>query len=91
MSFLWRWNKANTHPAHYGLRIMRPTFSGGRSVVTHKPITIKGKNASAVLVSEQDWESIQETLYLLSVPGMRESVREGLQTPKAECSEEPGW
>jgi prevent-host-death family protein len=60
-------------------------------VSAHKPVTIKGKKASAVLVSEQDWESIQETLYLLSVPGMRESIREGLATPPDECATEPGW
>jgi len=41
---------------------------------------------SGVLVSDEDWQSIQETLYLLSIPGMRESIREGLQTSLAECS-----
>lgn len=57
----------------------------------HKPITIKGKRASAVLVSEQDWEAIQETLYLLSIPGMRESIKEGLETPVEECAEGLDW
>lgn len=57
----------------------------------HKPITITGKRGNAVLVSEQDWDSIQETLYLLSVPGMRKSIREGLAAPTTECAEEPGW
>ncbi len=57
----------------------------------HKPITIKGKRVSAVLVSEDDWESIQETLYLVSIPGMRESILEGLATPLEECSEELDW
>lgn len=57
----------------------------------HKPITIKGKRASAILVSENDWEAIQETLYLISVPGMRESIMEGLETPAEECSEELDW
>ncbi|MGB3646960.1 MAG: type II toxin-antitoxin system Phd/YefM family antitoxin, partial [Desulfobulbales bacterium] len=57
----------------------------------HKPVTIKGKRASAVLVSENDWEAIQETLYLTSVPGMRESIKEGLATPVEECSEELDW
>ncbi|MFN2369461.1 MAG: type II toxin-antitoxin system Phd/YefM family antitoxin, partial [Desulfurivibrionaceae bacterium] len=47
----------------------------------HKPVTIKGKRTSAVLVSASDWEAIQETLYLTSIPGMRESVQEGLATP----------
>ncbi|TAK37065.1 MAG: type II toxin-antitoxin system Phd/YefM family antitoxin [Chloroflexota bacterium] len=58
---------------------------------THEPIQIVGKRSSAVLVSEEDWRAIQETLYLTSVPGMRESIREGLSTPIEECDEEPGW
>jgi len=57
----------------------------------HKPIIITGKRANAVLISEDDWESVQETLYLLSVPGMKESVREGLDTPISECKKEPDW
>lgn len=56
-----------------------------------EPIQITGKRNNAVLISEEDWHAIQETLYLLSVPGMRESIREGLNTPVEECSEEPGW
>ena len=58
---------------------------------SHESITITGKRANAVLVSEEDWRAIQETLYLLSIPGMRESIREGLKIPIEECSEEPGW
>ena len=58
---------------------------------SHEPVTITGKRANAVLVSEDDWRSIQEALYLLSIPGMRESIREGLETPVDECSEDPGW
>jgi prevent-host-death family protein len=54
---------------------------------THIPVTINDECHPAVLVSADDWRSIQETLYLLSVPGMRESIRNGLQTPLAECSE----
>lgn len=57
----------------------------------HKPIIITGKRANAVLISEDDWESVQETLYLLSVPGMRKSVREGLDTPIGECTKELDW
>lgn len=57
----------------------------------HEPIIIKGKDVSAVLLHEDDWRAIQETLYLLSIPGMRESIREGLDTPLEECSEDPGW
>jgi antitoxin YefM len=52
-----------------------------QAVSSHEPIQIMGKRANAVLVSEEDWRSIQETLYLLSVPGMRASIRKGLETP----------
>ncbi|WP_447895383.1 type II toxin-antitoxin system Phd/YefM family antitoxin [Vreelandella sp. GE22] len=55
---------------------------------SHQPIAITGKRNNAVLVSEEDWSAIQETLYLLSVPGMRESIREGMDTPVDECDEE---
>jgi prevent-host-death family protein len=58
---------------------------------THEPIVITGKRGSAVLVSEEDWRAIQETLFLLNIPGMRESIREGLATPVEECSEDVGW
>jgi len=58
---------------------------------SHQPLLITGKRNKAVLVSEEDWEAIQETLYLLSIPGMRESIREGMETPVDECAEEPGW
>jgi prevent-host-death family protein len=58
---------------------------------SHEPIQITGKRSNAVLISEEDWRSIQETLYLLSIPGMRESIRKGLKTPVRQCSEKPGW
>ena len=58
---------------------------------SHEPIQITGKRANAVLISEEDWRAIQETLYLLSIPGMRESIRKGLKTPVEKCSEKPGW
>ncbi len=51
---------------------------------THEPIQIRGKRNNAVLVSEEDWRSIQETLYLTSIPGMRESIVEGLKTSVSE-------
>ncbi len=53
---------------------------------SHEPIQISGKWANAVLISENDWRSIKETLYLLSIPGMRKSIRTGLNTPVDECS-----
>ncbi len=52
---------------------------------SHEPIQITGKRANAVLVSEEDWRSIQETLYLLSIPGMRASIRKGLKEPVEKC------
>lgn len=58
---------------------------------THEPVQITGKENNAVLVSEEDWRAVQETLYLLSIPKMRESIRKGLKTPIDECSKEPGW
>jgi len=58
---------------------------------SHEPIQITGKRGNAVLISEGDWWAIQETLYLLSIPGMRESIRKGLGTPVERCSEKPGW
>jgi PHD/YefM family antitoxin component YafN of YafNO toxin-antitoxin module len=58
---------------------------------SHQPIVIMGKQNKAVLVSEEDWSAIQETLYLLSVPGMRESIREGMDTSVDECDGELDW
>ncbi len=56
-----------------------------------EPVLITGKRKNAVLVSEDDWRSIQETLHLLSVPGMRESIMEGLRVPAAECVKDLDW
>lgn len=58
---------------------------------SHQPVVIVGKTSNAVLLSEADWASVQETLYLLSVPGMRESIREGLATPIEECDRQLQW
>ena len=58
---------------------------------SHEPIVITGKRANAVLISEDDWKAVQETLYLLSIPGMRESIKEGLETPVEECAEDLDW
>jgi prevent-host-death family protein len=58
---------------------------------SHKPAIITGKRSNGILISEEDWNSIQETLYLLSISGMRESIREGMETPIENCSEELHW
>ena len=59
--------------------------------ISHEPIQITSTSSNGVLISEEDWRSIQETLYLLSIPGMRESIREGMNTPIEECSKELTW
>jgi len=58
---------------------------------SHEPIRISGKRNSAVLISEEDWRAIQETIYLISIPGMRASIRKGLKTPVERCTGELKW
>ena len=58
---------------------------------THKPILIKGKRGNAVLLSESDWNAVTETLHLLSIPGMRESIKKGLEEELSECSKDLVW
>jgi antitoxin YefM len=58
---------------------------------SQKPIVISGQNQNGVLISEAAWRGIQETIYLLSIPKMGESIREGLLTPLNSCSEELDW
>jgi antitoxin YefM len=52
---------------------------------SHQPILIAGKRSNAVLLSAEDWQAIQETLYLLSVPGLRESIKKGMAEPLAKA------
>lgn len=61
------------------------------TAASHQPLLISGKRNSAVLVSQEDWAAIQETLFLLSVPGMRESIREGMATDVEDCDEVVDW
>ena len=61
------------------------------TAASHETVLISGPRSNAVLIGEQDWNAIQETLYLLSIPGMRESIRRGLKTPVEKCKKEPGW
>ena len=58
---------------------------------SREPVQIRGKRSNAVLIAEDDWRALQETVYLLSIPGMRESIREGLATPIEECVEDLDW
>ncbi len=57
----------------------------------HMPLIIKGKHNNAVLVSEEDWQALQETIYLTSVPCMVQSIKEGMQTPVSEMSDKLDW
>ena len=58
---------------------------------SHQPIHIAGKRTNAVLIAAEDWQAIQETLHLLSVPGMRESIKEGMAEPLDQSAEELDW
>jgi prevent-host-death family protein len=58
---------------------------------SHRPILISGKRSSAVLISTEDWQAIQETLYLLSVPGMRESIKKGMAEPLSKSAKALKW
>jgi antitoxin YefM len=58
---------------------------------SHQPIVISGKRSNAVLIAEEDWQAIQETLFLLSVPGMRESIKDGMSEPVDSCAKELDW
>ncbi len=58
---------------------------------SHKPVVISGKRANAVLVSEEDWSAIQETLYLLAIPGMRESIKDAMAEPIAKSNKVLKW
>ena len=58
---------------------------------SHEPIIISGKRGNAVLISAEDWSAIQETLYLLSVPGMREFINVGIAEPLAKSAKALKW
>ena len=62
-----------------------------KAAVSHEPIQITGKRHNAVLIAEEDWSAIKETLYLSSIPKMRESIRKGLKTPLKKCDKKLKW
>jgi prevent-host-death family protein len=91
-------DKADAFPYAFNMTSLPVTQARGRlyqlldeAAASHEPIQITGKRANAVLVSEDDWRSIQETLYLVSIPGMRESIRKGMAVPLSKTSKKPGW
>ena len=59
--------------------------------ISGEPIQITGKRSNGILISENDWRAISETLYLLSISGMRESIRDGLNSPINECETKLEW
>ena len=63
----------------------------GQTARSHEPIVITAEGMNAVLLAEEDWRAIQETVYLLSIPGMRQSIRKGLATPIAKCAKDLRW
>ena len=58
---------------------------------THEPILITGKRGNAVLLAEEDWRAVTESLFLVSIPGMRESIQEGMNTNTEDCDEDLDW
>ena len=63
----------------------------GQTAQSHQTIVITSEGVNAVLLAEEDWRAIQETVYLLSIPGMRQAIRQGLATPIAKCSKDLRW
>jgi antitoxin YefM len=59
-----------------------------QTIENNQPILLKGAKGNAVLISEQDWNAMQETLYLQSISGMVESIQQGGETPIEECIDE---
>ena len=85
------------HGITHGICMKTITATSARSVLyrvidtvvsDHEPVHITGTRGNAVLVGEADWRAIQETLYLVSIPGMRDSIRDGMGEPIANCSRE---
>jgi prevent-host-death family protein len=58
---------------------------------SHQPIVISGKRANAVLISEEDWSAIQETLYVMAIPGMCESIKDAMSQPLDKTKKDVKW
>lgn len=58
---------------------------------SHAPITISSAHGNAVLVSEQAWNALQETLYLKAIPGVWDSIEVGIHTPLEDCADDLTW
>ena len=77
--------------ANVGQLLLRSARLLDEVATSHEPIQITSDISNGILIAEEDWRAIQETLYLLSVPGMRESIRLGMETPLEQCSTELTW
>ena len=91
-------DKAHAFPHAFGMTSLPVTQARTKlyqlldeTAESHEPIQITGKRSNAVLVSEEDWRAIQETLFLVSIPGMRDSIRKGMAEPLGKSSTKPGW
>jgi len=62
-----------------------------RANQSHEPVLVTGKRGNAILVAEEDWRAIEETLHLSSVPGLVAEIKRGMATPVEECSRELRW
>ena len=98
--FVNRTGLSQAYEMSYAKRVTTLTASDARdrlyrlldeTAEAHEPVLITGPRSNAVLVSEKDWNAMQETVYLLSVPGMRESIRLGMATSVEGCEGTPGW
>ena len=69
----------------------KPHTPVANTAAGHRPVVITGKKGNAVLLAEEDWNAINETLHLLSIPGSAKSIREGMATPLDECERGLGW
>ena len=61
------------------------------TAMSHEPIQITGKRNNAILISEEDWSALQETLYLMSIPGMKEKIARGRKEPVSKCAKKLNW
>ena len=88
-------NACKTYAKAYDMGMTTVTSTKARATLYHlimnlqkdgEPVLITGKNGNAILISEDDWRSVEETLYLLSIPGMRDSIRRGMREPVSKGS-----
>jgi len=78
-----------SHPAESGGAELAQLAA--KVIASHEPVEIATERGTVVLVAGEDWRAIEETLYLSAIPGMVESIREGMATPIEDCAEELDW